>query len=623
MSEEREVVVGESEQSSQAEGISLQNGDEGRSAEGSTTGPRYECNYSGCSRTYSTPSNLKTHIRAHAGRLPHKCPHANCEKAFLTSYQLKNHERSHTGERPFKCNENGCDKSYTTQFRLMAHKRLHSGNTFKCNFANCDKEFTTRSDLKKHKRIHTGEKPYECTMSGCGKKFTASHHLKIHRGTHSQERPYQCEDEGCSKAFKSKQHLASHLTQTHSQQGAPEKMDVEAGPSHLPNELDLLASPFPSPSLNGLEGGDGTGSADFGTVPADTILFSSPFSSLLAGGNLGPLSPSQPLQHSQAVAVSLQPSLNTEPVNAHNAATLEGSVVEGDLQRGFVLQRGQPSSVSHLLDTFPHQSQESQDTYQNPPVVETQQQSDFSLRYVSHEAPAFLPSVSGYSRSVEEVLSCQSTSVAGAAVPSAGALSTGDVVVSTAPRGGGGVSPEMLQTTFLAMHQLLSNGMFKQVLEKFAAELRCRCDKVECCTPTQCRPEPGQTECCQQHNCCKLECEADDQVNTSENSWQDVDAGTSSATGPGVLPADSSHPPNNPNDSGGTDKYNLSDQEFLHFLEDLLRSSDEPALGLPTPPYLSVGEVQPRSTRDIGTQTNLMSKCKCKCTVGAQSDQRK
>ena len=625
MSEERDVVVGESDQSSQAEGISLQNGDEGRSAEGSATGPRYECNYSGCSRTYSTPSNLKTHIRAHAGRLPHKCPHANCEKAFLTSYQLKNHVRSHTGERPYKCNENGCDKSYTTQFRLMSHKRLHSGNTFKCNFANCDKEFTTRSDLKKHKRIHTGEKPYECTMSGCGKKFTASHHLKIHRGTHSQERPYQCEDEGCSKAFKSKQHLVSHLTQTHSQQGAPEKMEVEAGPSHLPNELDLLASPFPSPSLNGLEGVGGTGSADFGTASADTILFGSPFSSLLAGGNLGPLSPSQPLQHSQAGAVSLQPPLNTVAVNAHNAATLVGSVVEGDLQEGFALQR-QPSSVSHLLDTFAHQSQDSQDTYQNPPVVETQQQSEFPLRYASHEAPTVLPSVSGYSRSVEEVLSSQSTNVAGAVVSSAGALSTGGVV-STTPRGGGGggVSPEMLQTTFLAMQQLLSNGMFKEVLEKFAAELRCRCDRGECCIPSQCKPELGRSECCQQDTCCKLECEADVEANTPENSWQDVDAGMSSVVTPAepaVPSADSSHPSNNPNDSSGTDNYNLSDQEFLHFVEDLLRSSDQPPVSLPTPPHV-VSAVQPRSTRDVGTQTNLMSKCKCKCTVGTHSDQRK
>lgn len=620
MSEEREVVVGEWYQSSQAEGISLQNDAEGSSAELSAIGPRYECKFSGCSRTYSTPSNLKTHIRAHAGRLPHKCPHTNCGKAFLTSYQLKNHVRSHTGERPYKCNENGCDKRYTTQFRLMAHKRLHSGNTFKCNFDNCDKEFTTRSDLKKHKRIHTGEKPYECTMSGCGKKFTASHHLKIHRGTHSQERPYQCEDEGCSKAFKSKQHLVSHLTQTHSQQGAPERMEVEAGPSHLPNELDLLASPFPSPSLNGLEGGDGIGSADFGTAPADTILFSSPFSSLLVGGNLGPLSPSQPLQHSQAGAVSLQPPLNTVAVNAHNAsATLEGSVVEGNLQGGFVLQ-GQPSSVSHLLNTFPHQSQESQNTYQPPPVVETQQQSEFPLRYVSHEVPTILPSVSGYSRSVEEVLSSQSTDVA--AVQSALALSTGGVVSSTS-RGGAGVSPEMLQTTFLAMHQLLSNGMFKQVLEKFAAELRCRCDRMECCTTTRSKPELDQTECCQQNSCCTLECKADNEANTPENSWQDVDARTSSvvtATKSDVPSADSSHPSNNPNDSGGTDNYNHSDQEFLQFVEDLLRSSDQPALSLPTPPYL-VDAVQPRTTRDVGTQTNLVSKCKCKHT--AQCDQRK
>ena len=618
--EQSEEFGGEQEESGQMGEASVPNDSEleEKSADGNTTGPRYECNYTGCSRTYSTPSNLKTHIRVHAGRLPHKCPHSNCDKAFLTSYQLKNHERSHTGERPYKCNETGCVKSYTTQFRLMAHKRLHSGNTFKCNFDNCDKEFTTRSDLKKHKRIHTGEKPYECKMSGCGRKFTASHHLKIHRSTHSQERPYQCEDEGCSKAFKSKQHLESHLNQTHGQSSASERMDVDGVPGRMVNGLDLLGDPFHSPHLNGLDGGDGTSPANLVAEDADMILLPSPFSALLAGGNLVPLSSPQEPQHSQGSAAHLQHT-HTAVGNTDNDGTLQNSM-HGDFRLkneqpvGYSLQN-QPSSVPRQLDSFPHHSTSSQDTYHNSQVVETQQQRDFPVSYMPHEAPAFLPTISGFSGSVEEALSSQPHQEdARTIVPTVGAPSTGSHVSAT-PRDGDVVSPEMLQTTFLAMQQLLSNGMFKQMLEKFAAELRCRCDGEGCCVSNNCKLETSTPDCCQQNGCCgAVECKSEDNVEAAEGSWQAVDETTPSVgatTEPNQQTSTSHQPTSNPSDTAG----DPSDQEFLQFVEDLLRTSEQPSLGLPAPPHLMTA-VQQRSTRDVGTQANLVPKCTCKCFSG-------
>ena len=177
---------------------------------------RYDCNYQGCERSYTSGSGLRTHIMTHKGEFPYKCRYQNCDKAFLTSYRLKVHVRVHTGEKPYECETNGCKKRFNNRYRLNAHKRIHTGNTFSCAHEGCKKEFTTKSDLKKHTRTHTGERPYSCTVEGCGWSFTASHHLKSHILTHSTDRPYICEQDGCKKTFSTLQRLQTHAQRTHS-----------------------------------------------------------------------------------------------------------------------------------------------------------------------------------------------------------------------------------------------------------------------------------------------------------------------------------------------------------------------------------------------------------------------
>ncbi|XP_011690097.1 PREDICTED: zinc finger protein 148 isoform X2 [Wasmannia auropunctata] len=146
---------------------------------------RYNCQYEGCTRTYSTIGNLRTHMKTHK-----ESRYTARDSVDLQSFYAE-----------------GILKT----FRLRAHQRLHSGNTFNCEETGCVKFFTTLSDLKKHIRTHTQERPYKCREKGCGKAFTASHHLKTHKRTHTGERPYVCNFENCKRRFTTPHSLKSHI----------------------------------------------------------------------------------------------------------------------------------------------------------------------------------------------------------------------------------------------------------------------------------------------------------------------------------------------------------------------------------------------------------------------------
>ena len=111
----------------------------------------YKCNI--CSVEFTSPRNIKIHMRTHRGECSHKC--STCDEGFSRKGHLNAPMRIHTGERPFKCSV--CDKGFSQRGNLKEHMRIHTGRRpYKCS--KYDKDFSPKGTLKEHmKRIQTGE----------------------------------------------------------------------------------------------------------------------------------------------------------------------------------------------------------------------------------------------------------------------------------------------------------------------------------------------------------------------------------------------------------------------------------------------------------------------------------
>ncbi|XP_045499533.1 zinc finger protein 79-like isoform X2 [Colias croceus] len=142
---------------------------------------RRVCPVSGCHKSFTTKTNLSTHLRIHNGDRPFPCH--ECGKAFRSKNTLNNHMRIHTGIKPYICPT--CGKQFSTN-KLSAHMRTHAARTHTC--AVCTRAFTHTRALVLHARTHAPPvRKYVCVA--CDVTYNHKQSLNKHvRKRHTQVR---------------------------------------------------------------------------------------------------------------------------------------------------------------------------------------------------------------------------------------------------------------------------------------------------------------------------------------------------------------------------------------------------------------------------------------------------
>ncbi|CAG2109335.1 unnamed protein product [Medioppia subpectinata] len=221
----------------------------------------YECDFEGCTKSYSLARSLTRHRLDHMNaptdgsidpiyeteqykrlkKLRHlsrktsetfRCDREGCEYQTNVWDSLKRHRMSHNNpaseaqrerRRELKsrcydsttntyiCDHTGCQKVYKLFERLRQHViRTHKVENVVCDYADCGKVCKNKTSLNRHYIGMHCERQFPCPHPNCGRLLPNASDLKKHQVMHQTDRPFACDFNGCHKTFKDKYRLKRH-----------------------------------------------------------------------------------------------------------------------------------------------------------------------------------------------------------------------------------------------------------------------------------------------------------------------------------------------------------------------------------------------------------------------------